>query len=327
LASAQETSGGAPANLPPLTAVRVAGRWPRLFAAVLDVAFLAMVGAIIGMLVGNRIAPAGTLGRFWGLLIAVPYFAVFGRTYGGGQTFGKTLLHIRVVNAVGQPLSLFRSLVRALVFTFPWFVNGLRFPLPTLGAALGTWASGVLLFGVVPASVVTFFLSRRAHQTVHDLVVGSYVVEEYTLGRPVVARTRRALATAAAAWVLLVAVGTGVMSRATFLSPPNPMMEKLASLPNVSNALVKTSTVLGLLGKNSGQSRTIVQVQVWYRGPESQVGTLTHNVASAVLWHGSGLSVASVMQVTITQGWDLGVASWTTSKTEMHSLDEWRAAD
>jgi uncharacterized RDD family membrane protein YckC len=315
-------------QLPPLSAVRVAGRWPRLAAALVDVLFLALVGAIIGMLVGERIAPAGTPGRLWGLLIAVPYLAFFTSTLGGGQTFGKTWLHLRVVNAAGQPLSLARSMVRALILTAPWFANGLRFSRPSLAVAWTLWAAAVLTLGLAPASVVTFFLSRRAHQALHDLVVGSYVVEESTLGRPVAARTRPVVAAAAATWILLVMVGAGRQMRAAF-SPPgeDPLMDQLARLPDVSTVIVAAGTRAQLWGNEPRTPRNVVRVQVWYRGPEDQIEPLRHDVASAVLWHAQGLGLVDVMQVTLTRGWDLGVASWTTSTTETRALDAWRAAD
>jgi uncharacterized RDD family membrane protein YckC len=329
LATAKEEMDAPAADLPPLTAVRVAGRWPRLVALLLDILVVAMVGAVVGMLVGERIAPAGTPGRLWGLLIVVPYLAFFESAHGGGQTFGKALLHIRVVNAVGQPLSLARSTVRALVLTAPWFANNLRFSRPNLATAWAVWAAAVLTLGMAPASVMTFLLSRRAHQALHDLVVGSYVVEESTLGRPVAARTRRVVAVAAAAWILLVMVAARFEMRAIF-SPTgeDPMTDQLARLPDVSKVIVTTTRRTQLWGtKSSPPSVTVVQVQVWYRAPENQVEPLKHDVASAVLWHAQGLGLADAMQLTMTRGWDLGVASWTTSTTEIHTLDQWRAAD
>jgi uncharacterized RDD family membrane protein YckC len=300
---------------------------PRIGADVADVALLGLVGLAVGLLIGDQVAPAGTPARLLGLLVAVPYFAVFGSRLGGGQTFGKTLFKLRVVDRSGQPLSLPRSTVRAIIVTTPWLFNGLFFRSWSTSAAVTTWVAGVLVFGLAAASIGTFLFSPRTRQTVHDLVVGSYVVSQHDVGKSVLVRTPRALEIAAAAWIVLVAcvsAGTGLGAKNKFAS--DPLSGQLAAIPNVTRFRVGTTTVTRFEG---GPARTqeVLQVAFWYHGPDDGVKETKRAVVSAILWHHPGLGRVPQMQLTVIRGWDLGIASWSTSETETRSLDEWRAAD
>jgi uncharacterized RDD family membrane protein YckC len=267
---------------PPAAAARVAPLEKRFVAAVVDVLLLGLVGSILGMLVGERIAPVGTAGRLWGLLLVVPYLGFFGSSASGGQTFGKTLLKLRVVDASGQPLSLARSTTRALVLATPWFFNGLRFPLPGASVFLLVAAASILVYGVLPAGLGTLLLGREARQGVHDLVVGSFVVEAADMGRSVEARTPRAVKVGAAVWVSFVAVGVPFQFRAAMGRPPDAMTERLAHLPHVSSAGLGMSTVRHF-GMGQSAPQHILQLTLVYDGQDDGVAATRRAAADIVL--------------------------------------------
>lgn len=149
--------------------VRVAGFWRRTCAAAVDVLVLASVFAILGTLValvlGQPLPRVGQLGPDYVVDMAVNgglaaetglvlfgvltflYFFLF--TALRGQTFGKHLLKLRVIDAYGERPSIARALVRTLAY------------LPS--AAL--LALGFLWVGV-----------DREKRGLHDWIADTYVV-------------------------------------------------------------------------------------------------------------------------------------------------------
>jgi uncharacterized RDD family membrane protein YckC len=320
----ESDAGAAPETHTP--AARIARLWPRLLATLADGCLLGLVGYIVGFLVGDRVAPIGTPSRLLGLLVAVPYLAFFESKHGGGQAFGKTLLKLVVVDSSGQPLSLPRATARAFLLTAPWLFNGLHFSFATPWTLLLLWTASILIVGVGPADVLMLLFNRRSRQGLHDVAAGSFVVEERSLGRPVTAPTPRPFVVVALIWVGLVAAGQAPLMAFTARRPIDALSAQLGHLPHVSSFFLTTVTVTRF-GAGSPPSRNVVRLTLWYRGPDSEIPSTKHAAVSAVLWLAPDLGLSSQLQLTVVRGWDLGIASWTTSETETRSLDEWRAAD
>ena len=116
--------------------VRVAGFWRRLAAGIVDVLVLASVFAILGTLVAvvlrhplprwSQLGPdyvvdmavnGGVLAEAGLALFAILgflYFFLF--TALRGQTFGKHLMRVKVIDAYGERPSLARALVRTIAY-------------------------------------------------------------------------------------------------------------------------------------------------------------------------------------------------------------------
>jgi uncharacterized RDD family membrane protein YckC len=116
--------------------VRVAGFWRRLGAAIVDGIVLSAVFLILGtvtaLVMGHPLPRLGQLGPDYVVDMAVnggglaeallvlaaavsfAYFFLF--TALRGQTFGKHLMRLKVIDAYGERPSLMRSLVRTLAY-------------------------------------------------------------------------------------------------------------------------------------------------------------------------------------------------------------------
>src|SRR4051812_30504577 len=112
-----ETAGAA-------TAPRLAGVWRRLGAFVLDGLGGGGPLLFLGFAAYDWAVALGQAGRALGFAVALAYFGALNSTLGGGQTLGKRLLGLRVVDRQGQRITLPRSLLRCLVLWVPWFLNG-----------------------------------------------------------------------------------------------------------------------------------------------------------------------------------------------------------
>lgn len=124
------------------------------------------------------------------LLLVLPvilYFALF-ESSTWQATCGKRKVGLRVTDTHGERLSFARSLVRSLIKFLPWELThaclwripGWPFnpqtPSPIISAGL------VLVWVIAGAYVISLLVSKK-HQTLYDLIAGSYVVLAPQLSR------------------------------------------------------------------------------------------------------------------------------------------------
>src|SRR5262249_54357297 len=76
---------------------------------------------------------------------------------GGGQTLGKRVMRVRVVDRSGQPISPGRSFLRYTVLGAPYFVNHLLIPPSVMMSPIGLLI-GFILFGCGGAILFFFHL-------------------------------------------------------------------------------------------------------------------------------------------------------------------------
>lgn len=150
--------------------LQIAGFWRRLGAFVIDVIVLGLIGEFVGVLLFSPLARAGAYALIPGFIIAVIYFGVGNSRELGGQTPGKKLLGIRVVDRNGALLAFPRSMLRYAVLGTPYF-------LACLPASIGfhpvTYVVAAIAgFGEL-STIYLFVFNRRTRQSLHDLVVGT----------------------------------------------------------------------------------------------------------------------------------------------------------
>lgn len=308
----------------PLPTARFAGLWRRVGALVVDSGVQGLLGLPLGLLLGERLAPAGSPARLVGLLIIIPYLGVLGSRVGGGQTLGKRLLGLRVVDAGGQPLSLSRSFTRAALLALPWIFNGIRFGSlgPVVMATL--WVAGLLIFGVGGAILGTFLFNRPTRQALHDLLIGSYVVHADGLGLPVPARSTPRPLVASAVWVVVVAVVTTVMlvKGPAFMADqfPPALMESLSAIPGATSYEIKNLTTWG-----AGRSSRAIVAVIWFHGAPEDAKKAAQEAASAMLQLHPEATTAQNLVVTVIRGWDVGVFNMTSAQNYVQTPAQWRA--
>jgi uncharacterized RDD family membrane protein YckC len=117
------------------------------------------------------------------LLLVLPvilYFALF-ESSSWQATWGKRKVGLRVMTNHGERLSFGRSLVRSLIKFLPWelthaclwripgWPSNPQTPSPIISAGL------VLVWVIAGAYVISLLVSKK-HQTLYDMIAGSYVV-------------------------------------------------------------------------------------------------------------------------------------------------------
>lgn len=152
----------------------IAGFWRRIAALLIDFIILGLVGAIIGYLFSSQLSGQGSWTRIIGFLIAVAYFGCMNSKIGNGQTLGKRLLKIRVINANGESISIPKSILRFTILGLPFFMNGIV----SSSAATDYWIYplSLIIFGVAFSTTYLYIFNKHSRQSLHDLVAGTFVV-------------------------------------------------------------------------------------------------------------------------------------------------------
>ena len=158
----------------------ISGFWRRIAALIVDGAILAILGAVIGVILGDRAYTLGPWGLLLGCVISILYFGLLNSYLSRGQTLGKKLLKIKVVTIDGHGLSLPKSFVRAVLLVFPLFIS--QYPHTSVLLKFLTYILLISLFYFYFVNQKTLF-NEPTRQTYYDMLLGSYVVNRNAEGK------------------------------------------------------------------------------------------------------------------------------------------------
>ncbi len=167
-------SGARVATPPALAAPTLSRRLAAfVYEGVLLFGVLMAAGLAYAAVAGLQLGPRGSLGQ------QIFLFVVLGLYFGwfwshGGQTVAMKAWHIRLVDALGRPVSAARAVIRYLL-SWLWFAPGL------LAAHQSGLRSGASLFGIVIAGILAYAALARLNpqrQFWHDVVCGTRLVDD-----------------------------------------------------------------------------------------------------------------------------------------------------
>jgi uncharacterized RDD family membrane protein YckC len=153
----------------------IAGFWLRGLAFVIDGIVIAIPLIIWGFVFRDLAFSLGPWGRLVGYTLFCGYLGFFNSRFGGGQTLGKRLTKIVVIDSDGGYLPLSKSVLRALILALVPLMN--RWDLPLLQNPILVMIATVIIFGGGLALIYGLIFNRKTNQGLHDLIVGSYVVK------------------------------------------------------------------------------------------------------------------------------------------------------
>jgi uncharacterized RDD family membrane protein YckC len=170
-------------SLPVETPLRrsIGSLWRRVVAFAIDGMILFLVGTGIALPFFDTFSRLGSWGPLVGFCLALPYFAILDSAIGNGQTVGKRLMHIQVIDESGSTISLWRSAARYAVFAVPYFLNEMSLPVTRTPRAVSTIVS-LIVFGIGGASLYLMVFNRNTRQGIHDLITESYVADSNQQG-------------------------------------------------------------------------------------------------------------------------------------------------
>jgi len=155
--------------------------WLRIIAAIFDWMILSIIGWLSGNYFESWFAGLGRQGIFIGFLLALSYYGFFNSRWGEGQTPGKRLLGLRVVDANGETISFMRASGRAIIFVIPLLLSGITFyPLLESEMELHLYHMflAMLVWGAALCQAYLFIINTPTRQVLHDIVFATYVIHE-----------------------------------------------------------------------------------------------------------------------------------------------------
>lgn len=314
---------------------QIAGFWRRLCAAIIDLTIFALPLLLLGFAFGDLAFQWGPWGRLVGYLPLILYWGVRSAGRSAGQTIGKRLLGIAVVDAHGNDLTTGRALGRALVLHSIGLLNG--WALPFFAQPFVALVAGAIIFGGGSALLWGLIFNRTTRQGVHDLRFGTYVVSvpiSLGLTMPTTPRVHRLVAAGLVVLALLVG-GVNYM----FQRDPSTLgllaEGEWENLQNLQQQLLARGDLFSvgvqrMTNWSMGNTQPVqtLDITVWSkvscRSQPVVCQELINQIATLALADYDGITRLDGLRIVVTNSFDLGLAHGNFNLSVANSIDEWR---
>jgi uncharacterized RDD family membrane protein YckC len=316
-----DTLASAAVALPPDRAIGSVGR--RFIAFLIDGAVVWLACYVLTWPFFKTLSDLGGWGRLVGFCVALPYFAILNSRIGGGQTLGKELTHLQVVDRNGNTISFWRSLARYALLAVPYFTNDITIN-ATRAPWIATYLLGLAIFGLDVATSYLVLFNRRTRQGVHDLAVGSYVADATKSG-PVNCQPIWDMHWIFLGFILLFAfLGSIVLGEIVGQSIQTaPFLEDfrvVAHMDGFRGARMEKQWSFG----NKGRTTTLV-VKAYWKEKKSNEEAVADEIAQLILQHDPKIQGCDALRIVMIRGYDIGIANAYVSDLYQHTPAEWKA--
>ncbi|WP_295749266.1 RDD family protein [Undibacterium sp.] len=302
----------------------IASVWRRIGAFCIDMLILGIIGFTVGSFFHAQFAALGAWGRALGFVVTLMYFGVTESSLGGGQSLGMRVLGIRVVSRTGEPISTSATFIRAAIFCLAYFLNGAAFDFGA-GNEWGIVGMSVLIFGLIFSLFYMLIFNRRTRQSIHDLAVGAFVVKagpgKISLSTEPIWRGHAVILSVA---ILTVSAASILIFKQFLQSKPLASLvltqQAIRALPGVDRVDVNLNSFSSSAGTTN---RLLINAFVDASNPNSDA--LAQNIAQLALKNCAEISDQNAIVLTLTSGYDIGIALWWSTKFYMQTPDGWRA--
>jgi uncharacterized RDD family membrane protein YckC len=319
----QKDPGASPPVLsPPVRSI--SGFWRRLVALFLDSMLLGLVGMVPGIFLFDWLASLGGLGRLIGFAVALVYFGVLNSALGRGQTIGKRIMKIEVVDKAGHHIGIGRSFARYAVLGTPYFLNGAPLPMDLLSSWLG-YGVAIVVFGSLGVTIYLYLFNRRTRQSLHDLVVGTFVVRADRAGElPKISIWLPHIVVSAVLGLLplvLAAFVPAIMKMSVF---PDliALQQKLQATGKVHSVSVYVGKNWSSINGSSHETSSLQATAVWKQRP-ADYQAAAGEIAAVILADYPDVKRKDVVVVTVAYGYDIGIANAWIRESVQHTPQEW----
>ena len=293
------------------TSAPFAGFWRRAAAFLVDGLILGLIGYALGLALFDVFVRLGPWGPCVGFVVALAWF-VPQESARSGQSLGKRLLRIRVVDAQGLTLHPVRGAARFAVLAAPYFLLGAALPMDIATFAGGIPLALVALGGLIaPAYLLAF--NRRTRQSLHDLVVGAFVVRATAGARRAPGPARAWRGHLAIAGVLALLAGAMPLFHPR-LAQARELGRRLAARPELRSVDVFEAEPRVYSTGFSGVRRELL-IQATIARPLDDYVPLSTRLAGIALAAFPAAAHEDLISVRLACGFDIGIASsWTANE-------------
>ena len=298
-----------------------AGLRRRAAAFLVDGVILGLIGYVLGLALFDTFVRLGPWGRAVGFGVALAYFVP--QESRGGQSPGKRLLRLRVVDAQGRALGPARGTLRFAILGVPYFLNGAALPTKVATFAGGVPVAVMVMGGLLALAYLLVF-NRRTRQSLHDLAVGAFVVRADARDAPGPARAWGGHRVIAGALVVL-GGASPLLSAPLSRQPPvaglNTLRQRLEAQPELRSVDV-SATVSTVHGATASERRELV-IEGRVAMPLADNVPLSTRLAGIALASYPDAGVLDAIEVRLAHGYDIGIASRWSDQTLALKPAQW----
>ncbi len=296
-------------------------------ALLLDLFILGALGITSGIFLFDTYARLGGWGRLVGFFVALAYFGLLNSKFGKGQTLGKRLMKIEVVDHSGKSIALSRSILRYTVLGIPYFLNGATTPPDSVTSPFWMYLIAFIVFGCAGAIIYLYIFNRRTRQSLHDLIAGTFVVRATPEGALSNAKVWNGHLVVVGAWFIAV---IGLLSFTSQIVQQGAFPELLTIQKSILMS-GKAHAAGVTMGKAQGVTngtkweKTILRADVDLKESPADYAAEAEYIASVILSQSTMVHEKDILAVKLKYGYDIGIAYFTRSMTAEHSPKEWEA--
>jgi uncharacterized RDD family membrane protein YckC len=305
----------------------IAGFWRRVFGVFIDSLILGACGLVLGFLFSEVFMQMGPWGRIVGFLIALLYFGFMNSRIFVGQTLGKRVAKTKVVNRNGEPLGLVKSFLRYTILGVPFFLNNSHLPPQLLACWIGTLFS-VLVFGFGGSIIYLIIFNCRTRQSLHDLIVDSYVVKSDVPKSEVTMKMWKGhylvVVIVLLASIILPSFLFAKFGNSDFFKPLLSLQQKIMEEPEVSYAGVIEGQSFFSSPSTGTKKTTNLAITAYLKARVPDQEMLANKIAEIAFQNHPRASQKDSVSVNLVYGYDIGIWSSWRSHGYRYSPQEWK---
>lgn len=306
------------------TKINIAKFWIRLWALLIDSIILGVIGYLLGLTVQDFLVSIGNYGLLFGLVITVAYQTICNSKIVNGQTIGKRAMNLQVVDINGDTIDIRKSFLRALILCVPYFTANLTIPGLT-DISIVNIIKTIILASILIGVVVIYIFNKQTRQSLHDLVVGTYVATSDRNEEPVILPTMTKTPFYVFGGLVTLLIG-GAVFTATWKTPELKnvlsIYSKVSDIDSVLNASVieKTSYV-------NDSKTTAYEANLWVQNlPKGNLENdkVVRAVVQTILDNANNIDSFDVISISMTREFNIGIASQKSTTTIRQTPSKWR---
>lgn len=301
----------------------VSGFWRRIGALFIDTLILGVAGLVLGLFLESLFVQMGGWGRLVGFSIALIYFGIMNSSIAGGQTIGKKALKIRVVDSNNSPINLDKSILRYFILAIPFSLNGAQFSNEAMLSFL-MYPLSLIIFGGLFSILYLYLFNRVTRQSLHDLAVGSYVVNT-SVEKQVAGQVWNVHLIIVALLFLAAAVVPAFTTQLAQSEPFKAILSAQSALSNDQSVTYATISIGSSTFSSTSEgpkTTTYVSSQVFLKTNNVSDAELARRLAVIVVANYPEALQKDTVHINLTYGYDIGIASsWSNHAHNFNPLE------
>jgi uncharacterized RDD family membrane protein YckC len=312
--------------------------WNRIGAYLIDVLVLGAIGFILGLFFKEFFAQIGSQGLLVGFIISLIYFGLGNSRICNGQTVGKNALKLQVVNKDFDLLTVQKSLLRASVYTVPFFFLNYRWDGWSEFSVLYI-SKGILFLSFLIILPIHLVVNTPTRQALHDLLLGTYVISKDAYPRQELKKSRPSTLYIAG-FVLSVMIGLALIfnlrnnNLSKIVKDLSPIKEQVDKLSEVrSSSITRNSSSVKMFGSDDYISKSeylllniVLKDNMISNIAPDKIEDLgfVQDAIRIILRDYSDVNQLDFIQINLTYGYNIGIYKTSRSIGFRNTIDNWK---